>query len=61
MRKWIKHLFCKHSWRKDSKERYNVIDVAGQKEGEVSLECYTCIKCNRIKLFASDRTHVNKK
>lgn len=58
LKKFIKCLFHGHDLRLVKSERFNVIrDRDNKKDGEVTLNLFTCKRCGKSILIPSDRTH----
>jgi hypothetical protein len=53
----VRQTFCKHKYRTESRDRYEVIRNDRTKEGEVTLTLISCIKCKKYLLMATDRVH----
>lgn len=60
IKKYLKELFCRHKFKHINSVRYNVINMNGEKDGEVTLHLFLCNKCGRDKIMATDRTYVKE-
>ena len=56
--RWIRKIFCVHTFLGVSQDKYNVVRDDGAKEGEVTILHLRCRYCGYEKAIPVDRTHL---